>query len=64
MKPFLVRTVSPPGRRVQALPEGSRFCVDRVFKRHFGGLWSCLFGTIRVKVPKDECVRVRRAKRS
>ncbi len=51
---FKVKTIED----IENLPKGSGIYVTKELKKHYKGLWSSMFGSYEVKVPKDKCVKL------
>jgi hypothetical protein len=56
---FKVRTTKGfVDKEQSSIPEGSCIYVKRELKKDYYGVWSSMFGSFHVKVPKDICARI------
>jgi len=56
---FIVRTTKGfVDAEKTSIPEGSGIYVEKELKNDYCGLWSSMFGSFHVKIPKDICVKL------
>jgi len=51
---FIVKTIEDIG----GIPRQSGIYVEKELKKSYRGTWSSMFGSYKVTVPKDKCVKL------